>query len=480
VTGPHGGLPGDARRLLADPPVTEKKLLELNVTWPDLPAEHAEMASELRLFVITWDPLELRPPRPPAFATANAQPLELVVYVPCWSLAEMTAGRQSTTAAVLADLALTVVRTAAAHRDAVLSGRYPKLVARHAAPDLLTGLPAGEPAPAGPSPISAVFGLVSPTWDDIGLGAITDIVQQAFGPVDLDRSTVELSAGGTRLGCRACAGERFGFIADLAESRDRMCARHKAEADQVIARRLARAEVSNPDGWGALADASARLGLPHVPGGLATRLADVGESMYEIPEPDELSIRARLVVEAACWFPGRPDDLAVALGEDPGLPNLPDWLVNLVLDLGRAGLGAEAALVGDALAKVDPEQRSLFDGDVPVALAESGMADAARARIAENLARHPDDLWIRIHAGDALTALGDDGGAAEHFRIALEMTERADDFIGRSDVIERMMSGGRLLNRPVPKPSDPARPTPIVRRQQRTVGRKNARRKGRR
>jgi hypothetical protein len=45
--------------------------------------------------VITWDPLELRPPRPSAFATANAQPLELVVYVPYWSLAEMTAERQS-------------------------------------------------------------------------------------------------------------------------------------------------------------------------------------------------------------------------------------------------------------------------------------------------------------------------------------------------------------------------------------------------
>ena len=37
---------------------------------------------------------------------------------------------------------------------------------------------------------------VSPQWEDIGLGAITDFVQQAFGPVDFDRSLVELTAAG--------------------------------------------------------------------------------------------------------------------------------------------------------------------------------------------------------------------------------------------------------------------------------------------
>ena len=36
---------------------------------------------------------------------------------------------------------------------------------------------------------------------------------------------------------------------------------------------MARAEASNPAGWRMLADASARLSLPHLPGGLATRLA---------------------------------------------------------------------------------------------------------------------------------------------------------------------------------------------------------------
>ena len=47
------------------------------------------MADALRLFVVTWDPLEWLAPRPEAVATANAWPFEIVVYVPVWSLVEM-------------------------------------------------------------------------------------------------------------------------------------------------------------------------------------------------------------------------------------------------------------------------------------------------------------------------------------------------------------------------------------------------------
>ena len=52
-----------------------------------------------------------------------------------------------------------------------------------------------------------------------------------------------------------------------------MCLTHQEEADVVIRRRLARAEASNLAGWRMIVDASARLSLPHLPGGLATRLA---------------------------------------------------------------------------------------------------------------------------------------------------------------------------------------------------------------
>ena len=148
----------------------------------------------------------------------------------------------------------------------------------------------------------------------------------------------------------------------------------------MITHRLVRAETSNPDGWAALGDATRRREQPHLPNGLATKLADAPEAMYVTPEPEELAMRARLAIEATSWFSGRAKDLAIALGEDPESADLlPEWLMNLVLDLGRAGLGTEAVMMAEALGRVDPEQRATFDADVAVALAEAGLAEEARA-----------------------------------------------------------------------------------------------------
>ncbi len=434
-------LPDEVRQLLATPPVTEKKLLELGVAWPGISPSQARMADALRLFVITWDPLEWRVRRPGGFATANdgSLGLELVVYAPVWSLVELATEREVTMADVLGSMAGSAVVTAAAHEQSVTAGRYPDLVTQQAIPDLLCDLAAGSVL--GPVDLR----LVSAGWEDIGLGAITDVVQHAFGPVDLDRSPVELAAAAeSHLGCPACVGRRFHFPAELAEARDGMCPAHRREAGRVISTRLARANASNPDGWAALTDASRRLEQPHLPNGLATKLAGAGEAMYVVPEPGELSVRADLVVEAASWFPGRPDQLAIALGqESEPAGQLPDWLVNLVLDLGRAGLGAEAVMVGDALAQVDPDSRAFYDGDVVVALAEAGLAEEVRARIEASLTRWPDDFWIRVHAGDALAALGDFDGAEAHFDTALSMAEQADDFEARYDAIHRLRQIGR-------------------------------------
>ena len=257
------GLPDNVRALLASPPLTEPKLLELAARWKGLPPAQARVAGALRLFVVTWDPLEWLAPRPEAVATANAWPLELVVYVPVWSLAGNARQRHTTMAAVLAGLGGSVSTIAAAHEDAVTSGRYAELVAQGRMPDLLSGEP-------GPALTGAAIAAVSPEWEDIGLGAITDFVQQAFGPVDFDRSLVELTVADVPLpGCPACAGRRFKFPADLADSRGGMCQAHRREADALIKRRMARAEASNPAGWRMMADASARLSLPHLHRGLA-------------------------------------------------------------------------------------------------------------------------------------------------------------------------------------------------------------------
>ncbi len=68
MSGPRGdalaGLPADVGQLLSAAPVIDKKLLELSVTWSGLPAGEARMAEALRVFVLTWDPLELEAPRP--------------------------------------------------------------------------------------------------------------------------------------------------------------------------------------------------------------------------------------------------------------------------------------------------------------------------------------------------------------------------------------------------------------------------------
>jgi hypothetical protein len=439
------GLPGELQRLLARPPVTEKKLLELSVAWAGLTPGQARTADAVRLFVITWDPLECIAPRPDGFATVNigSPGLELVVYAPCWLLIELAAEREGTIAGVLGAMSGSAVVTAGAHEQSTMSGSYPDLVIQGLVPDLLSDVSAG--AALGPPDIR----LVSPGWEDIGLGAMTDIVRHAFGSVEFDRSPVELAAAPEpRVGCPACAGRRFDFPADLAEARDGMCSDHRRETEKVINRRLSRANASNPDGWGALTDASLRLERPHLPNGLATKLASAEEAMYVIPEPEELAERAKLVIEAANWFPGRPDELASALGQEPDAAGqLPDWLVNLVLDLGRAGLGAEAAALGAALTRVDPDRHSFFDCDVAVALAEAGLADEARARIAANLARWPNDFWVRVHAGDALAALCDIDGAEAHFSTALGMAEDADDFEARYDAVERLRQVRRSTTR---------------------------------
>ena len=425
------GLPSDVRALLASPPLTDTRLLELSARWEGLAPALARMADELRLFVVTWDPLEWLAPRPEAVATANAWPLEIVIYVPVWSLAEAARREETTIAAVLAGLGGRAVATAAAHEDAVTSGRYAGLAARGEVPDLLSGPALGGPEPDGPALGEAVIGAESRGWDEIGLGAITDFVQQAFGPVELDRSLVELTVTNDPApGCPACAGRRFKFPADLSDSRDGMCPAHRKEADRVIRRRMARAEGSNPAGWRMLADASARLSLPHLPGGLATRLAAAGKDPVG---------RARLLAEAAAGFAGRPNDFGSALAENQdNAGRFPRWPVTLIRDLGQAGKGTEAVMLSEALAVVDPARRGWLSGEAARALAEAGNADDARAKIAENVERWPGDLPTRMLAGEALAVLGDTEAALAHFQVALTLAEQAKDYKAIRDLSTRI------------------------------------------
>ncbi len=429
-------------------PVEEKVLVELGVAWPGLTGAQVRMPEALRLFLVTWDPLEHHVPRPVAFAMVNAGPpgLELVVYLPVCVLMAAPGG-QERVADVVGELGGSAVVVAAANEEAVVSGRYPALASRGSVPRLRSASRrswAGNPR--GDSGVRGV-GADRPGRDQrcragrAGAGG--------SGP---------LTGGVGRLcqaaaGCPACRGRRFGFPGELGESAAVMCPTHRAEADRVSRERFERAQASNGEGWGAVLDARRRLELPHLPNGLATRLAGAEDLMFELRERDELAVVVQELVEAAGWFPGRAEDPALALGAEEGMPWLPEWMENLVLDLGRAGLSAEAAEAGDPLIRIDPDNESTYAADLGCALAEPGDAPAARTRIEANLARWPEQPWVRVHAGDALQELGDADGAEAHFLAALEMAEEADNFELRVDVFDRLAALGRA-----PGPTTSIRP----------------------
>jgi hypothetical protein len=229
-------LPGEAVTLLSNPPVGEKALLELAAEWPELDPALVELAESVRLFVLTWDPLDWLPGRPDYLHARNVADdrgdAELVIYFTIGGLQRMldTSRHGSTVASVLGGVATELVAAAAES-------------------------PAPEALPT--------IGLVSPGWEPIGLGAITDVAVHAFGPVDLDRSFVAPPRASKHDdACPACCGQQFGFIADLMEATAFMCLEHRGAANAVVAERFRRAEVSNRLGWEAIVRASKRLSAP--------------------------------------------------------------------------------------------------------------------------------------------------------------------------------------------------------------------------
>jgi SEC-C motif len=253
-----------ALELLATSPVDEYGLLEFAPHWNGLDGVQAQLAAALRLFVITRDPLDWLTDRGSAWATANAdgETLELPVYITRDALQrqmETNAGRLEARLGTLAEAALV---TATQSQGSILSGAYPDLAFQGAIPRLLDH-PTGSGSVAVPR-----IDLRSTAWEPVGLGVVQDLVQDAFGPVNFDRSTVALQP--VRVpdpGCPACAGGRFGFPGELSEAQAEMCDPHRSEASTVTTSRIGRARASNPVGWRAIAKGSARVsGVPE-PGG---------------------------------------------------------------------------------------------------------------------------------------------------------------------------------------------------------------------
>src|ERR1039457_58939 len=283
------------------------------------------------------------------------------------------------------------------------------------------------PLPPGPAAGNALITDESASWDAIGLGTITDFVQQASGPVDLDRSLVELTVTAAPLPvCPACAGSPAqvprprrlrpvavrargdgGSPAGMSGLRGvagssspptwTMPGPHVPAAPERGAR--GDQEAAGPGGGqqpGRVADARGHLG-PAVAAAPARRAGD------EARAEKDLMRRARLLAEAAVGFAGRPGDFGSALAESHDqAERSPAWPVTLIRDLGRAGQGTEAVTLSETLAVVDPARHGLFAGEAAIALAEAGLADDARAKIAE--------------------------AALAYFQVALPLAQQAKDY----------------------------------------------------
>lgn len=244
--------------VLGAPPVDRYALLEFAVEWDDLAGIEAQLAAALRLFVITRDPLDWLPDRGTAWATSNGDgdngQLELPIYVTLDEVRRRLTVAHGDVAAALGPLCDTALLGAMRCQGVILAGVYPELAFRGEVPSLLVS-PGEQRWREAPTMTLADDG-----WEPMGLGAIQDLVQAAFGPVDLDRSAVALpSTNAPRAGCPACAGIRFGFPGDLAQAQLVMCEPHRAAAERITQARIARARTSNPAGWRAIGKGSARI-----------------------------------------------------------------------------------------------------------------------------------------------------------------------------------------------------------------------------
>jgi hypothetical protein len=430
---------GELRAALVGVPESERALLELRLSWPALGEREALIAARLRVFLLTWDPFGGMRDRGTAWATAtgDGDSYEVVLYLTLHDAVRRARETTRTLADVIDELAGSVLAVGARHEELLVSGVYPQLAFAGEVPGLLSEPGSGHGRPAAEIELAALG------WEPIGLGAIQDLAQERYGPVDLDRSRVRLEpATESVVDCPACAGGRFGFPAELDERRAAMCAEHAEQAQRIITERLERAPQSNREGWDAIVGGSSMLSAPtfELPLWLLRELEEAADRDRTRPRSDaELRAEAELALELAARLTGRPEVFAELMIGD----SLSDvWLIELPWELARHGLVDEAARVGDALAELDPDNQAMFANDVAVILAEAGRSEQALARVQQNLRRFPDDLWTQIHAGDVYLALSDHAGAEQAFRDALTRARAQGDASGVADANDRL---GRLL-----------------------------------
>jgi hypothetical protein len=247
----------DPAEVMQAAPDDEFALVELRLDWPpdlEIYPEHRQLWQ--RFFVLTGDPLAWIADRGEAWAsvTVTEEVLEVDVYVTLPAVVRGMEEHDGSVAAAIAPYATTAMQAALDHEELLLSGDYHALAVTGEAPRLLDGI--GEDHGAfGVPEVQCRRG-----WAPIGFGALFDLVQEAFGSVDLDRSPVELAPVDPPADdCPACKGLTFGFPTDLEDARKGMCAAHDERALALRTARIARARDSNPAGWRAIDKAAMRI-----------------------------------------------------------------------------------------------------------------------------------------------------------------------------------------------------------------------------
>ncbi|MGI8731328.1 MAG: SEC-C metal-binding domain-containing protein [Solirubrobacteraceae bacterium] len=247
----------DPRALLDDAPQDELALLELRLDWPpELEIHPKRLQLWLRFFVMTGDPLGWIAGRGEAWAatTITGDVLELDVYVTLAALRRELERNDGELAgavghwagpAMQAGLRYELVIAAGDYHDRAIAGDLPSLLADAG----------GDPGEFGTPEI-----LARQEWGPVGLGALQDLVQEAFGSVDLDRSMVRLEAvEPSYADCAACEGREFAFPSGLEDASEKFCGAHRSAAREVSEARLEAARQSNPAGWRAIDKAAMRI-----------------------------------------------------------------------------------------------------------------------------------------------------------------------------------------------------------------------------
>jgi hypothetical protein len=247
----------DPAELMEAAPDDEFALVELRLDWPpDLEIYPKQRSLWLRFFVITGDVLAWIPGRGEAWASATVddEVLEIDVYATLPAVRRGMEEHDGDLAAAIAPYAVAAMRAGLENEELLIAGDYHRRVLTGDAPGLLDEL-AEDYGEFGLPSIQARRG-----WGPLGFGALLDLVQEAFGPVDLDRSDVTLGPVDPPSDeCAACAGRSFGYPTQLEEAREQFCASHDAAARALSAARIARARESNPAGWRAIDKAAMRI-----------------------------------------------------------------------------------------------------------------------------------------------------------------------------------------------------------------------------